>query len=462
MSAKALLRAIYANEDDLPEQVRAFIDRGTDLDALTGYGESPLRVASNHGRFDVVRLLIDGGADWYQLGWTHTIEQVVFGTLASIRASVLEHDDLERTDYWNRTPLLVAILTGDTAKAALLLDLCANAMAVGRCGKTAPMYAIDRGHVAMLQWLADQGFDMEARDDFGCTPLMEAAEAGKADCVRFLARLGVNLYKTNHTDMRALQMATDIHVVRTLVEFGDDLSDMSEEAHASLVGVACDGEPAIDKAAYRQHWARTFGATNPERTDHAHWIDMIRCGASAWRARDRIGGDHAMVPGWCFNRFGRSTTVLADGRIIDIGGEHEDWYDPDFCIYNDVTVFDGQGGIAIYSYPPTDFPPTDFHSATLVDDSIYIIGGLGYSEARRPGTTPVFRLDLPTLRITAVTTTGQCPGWIYKHKARLMTDAILVSGGSVEVAERCADNPANTMSYRLCLRTFIWTRQPPC
>jgi len=25
---------------------------------------------------------------------------------------------------------------------------------------------------------------------------------------------------------------------------------------------------------------------------------------------------------------------LPDGRLVSVGGEHEDYYDPDFCIYN--------------------------------------------------------------------------------------------------------------------------------
>lgn len=40
-------------------------------------------------------------------------------------------------------------------------------------------------------------------------------------------------------------------------------------------------------------------------------------------------------PVWCFNRFGATRTKLPDGRTVCIGGEHEDFYDPDFYIYND-------------------------------------------------------------------------------------------------------------------------------
>ena len=35
-----------------------------------------------------------------------------------------------------------------------------------------------------------------------------------------------------------------------------------------------------------------------------------------------------------FFRLGGTRTELSDGRVIWIGGEHEDGYDPDFCIYN--------------------------------------------------------------------------------------------------------------------------------
>lgn len=75
-------------------------------------------------------------------------------------------------------------------------------------------------------------------------------------------------------------------------------------------------------------------------------------------------------PVWCFHRFGKSITEFPDGRIIEIGGEHEDYYDPDFCIYNDVVVHYGGGRFEIFGYPEEVFPPTDSHSATLVGDVI--------------------------------------------------------------------------------------------
>ena len=105
--------------------------------------------------------------------------------------------------------------------------------------------------------------------------------------------------------------------------------------------------------------------------------------------RDSIPG-----PFWSWDRFGRTSTELPDGRIIHIAGEHEDYYDPDFCIYNDVTVEHPGGRLEFYLYPKEIFPPTDFHTATLLGDDILLIGSLGYTDMRRIGETQVLRLNV--------------------------------------------------------------------
>src|SRR6185312_15079372 len=101
--------------------------------------------------------------------------------------------------------------------------------------------------------------------------------------------------------------------------------------------------------------------------------------------------------------------------VVQVAGEHEDFYDEDFCIYNDVFVHSRDGGIRIFGYPESVFPPTDFHTATLIGEYIYLIGSLGYSGHRRYGTTPVYRLHTGTFKIEPLETTGAAPGWLYEH-----------------------------------------------
>lgn len=173
---------------------------------------------------------------------------------------------------------------------------------------------------------------------------------------------------------------------------------------------------------------------------------MIRSGISAYAARLLNGGSPDDCPVWCAQRFGQSLTRLPDGRIIQIGGEHEDFYASDFCIYNDAFVHHPDGRIDIFCYPESVFPPTDFHTATLIGDSIYIIGGLGYRGSRRFGETLVYRLDTNTLAIHPVATGGDPPGWISGHRALLIgPNEIRISGGKLSSqgskGETYEDNP---------------------
>ncbi|KZP21610.1 hypothetical protein FIBSPDRAFT_1044132 [Athelia psychrophila] len=175
--------------------------------------------------------------------------------------------------------------------------------------------------------------------------------------------------------------------------------------------------------------AKTRGTANPSVMDKPFWTYMIESGDVAWTARRAFGTcDETKVydnaaPVWCFDRFEQTYTALPDGRIVHIGGEHEDSYDPDFAIYNDVVVQShrapspggGAGGAprptyTIYGYPVEVFPPTDFHSATYYSDGdgecIFVIGGLGYAGQASRSTTEVYRLHLRDFSMEKMETSG--------------------------------------------------------
>ena len=145
------------------------------------------------------------------------------------------------------------------------------------------------------------------------------------------------------------------------------------------------------------------------------------------------------VPFWTFNRMGKSITKLPDGREIHIGGEYEDYYDPDFCIYNDVICLNTDDSIQHFVYPADVFPPTDFHTATLVGHFIYVIGSVGYKT--NYGTTQICRLDTRTFQMERLTATGNenGPGWIGHHTATFVQpEHIVIDGGKVnEIVKYC-------------------------
>jgi len=188
----------------------------------------------------------------------------------------------------------------------------------------------------------------------------------------------------------------------------------------------------------------------------------LKSGYGPYRARElfNLSMNREDGPIWTFERYGATRTELGDGRAICVGGEHEDYYDPDFHIYNDVVVLGPLNEIEIYGYPKEVFPPTDFHTATLVGNEIIVIGCLGNAKERRPGFTPVYSVDTKTCRISELTTSGTAPGWIFRHAADLLTETeISVRGGQlVELKDRKQEFKRNNEVFSLDLKTGTWTQ----
>lgn len=224
--------------------------------------------------------------------------------------------------------------------------------------------------------------------------------------------------------------------------------------------------PTFPPALFAEWRAPRRGTANPERLDNPVWEWLVRTGISAFEAAQQFGAPSAMTfgPGWCFDRFGRSRTQLPDGRELCVAGEHEDYYDPDFFIYNDVVVRHPDGRVEILGYPTEVFPPTDFHSATPVGHRVWIIGSLGYAGQRRVGFTPVYALDLATMAIHPVTTSGSPPGWIHRHEAAWDADAsaIRIRGGLLDTGEDGAGFLENLDEWLLHLPEARWERVTGC
>ena len=260
----------------------------------------------------------------------------------------------------------------------------------------------------------------------------------------------------------AFERARSKEAITVLYRHGARVDKLKTSAPARLLLVGLSGDDLgtseskldplsrITNAQFKEGRARRFGTTNPERMDIPFWRAMVEAHCWAYDAREKFvtepkDGDETKTPQnyfgnpiWCFDRFGHSLTELPDGTFVQIGGEHEDYYDPDFMIYNDVVVHHPNSTAKspkfdIYGYPENVFRPTDFHTATYVPEhqAIYIIGNNGYIKEEEKamierGETPVYRLDVGTWSVRAVTTQGEGPGFCYRHCAELIGNEIVI------------------------------------
>ena len=450
--------------------LRFLIGKGVALRGMSEWGESAVRVFSRRGRFDAVQLLLEAGANPDDVKLTPLIKAVAFGTLADVATEIDKGANLEEREHWGRTAWLVAIQTGDIAKAKLLLERGADRDARGRCERPPLFYAIEDKRIPMLNWLLELGINVEQADEFGTTPLRIAVECCNEEAVEILLRAGANVHSESRTGT-ALEYARTRNIAVKLLEAGADPKNLRYAGRRAILGYP----PQPDRdllvsvsrdADFASHRSRRPGVSNPEELTNPFWVGMIRSGVNAYCAGQTFeAGDHSAggpAPVWCAERFGQSLTFLPDGRVVQVAGEHEDYYDPDFCIYNDVFVHSAAGGITIYGYPESVFPPTDFHTATLVGPFIYLIGSLGYPEGRRDGVTPVYRLDTTTFEIVPLETTGEVPGWIHGHRAvQSGPSEIRISGGKVWfLKDGAAAVAPNATVFILDVGTRVWRAEP--
>jgi ankyrin repeat protein len=466
----ALLHAVHSREilkdDRLIDLLNLLIANGVELNDVSSYSESGLRVLSRISRFDGVKLLLDAGADAPQLQWTTLHHAIALGSLEEVQKEIEQGAALEDKDWWERTAWLLAIQTGEIAKAKFLYERGANTGARGKCGKPALFYAIETHHTPMLRWLLEIGASVVEMDDFGGTALWEAVESNNLEAVNDLLEAGADINHEKDLGQTALSNAKTREIAQRLLEAGADPQHLSFEGRRALLGL--EPEPNsnlfdVPSDDFRASRTRCFGESNPEKFQGAFFENMVLSGIDGYQVsqlfRDIVEPTDAPV--WCARRFGQSITFLPDGRIIQIGGEHEDYYDPDFCIYNDVFVHKPDGKIDFFGYPETVFPPTDFHTATLLGGRfIWVIGSLGYAGKRRHGKTQVYRLDTNTMEMELIETTGDDPGWIHRHNSIAISDqAIRLSGGTiVTISGEKEVNTDNVSSFTLDTEKRVWMK----
>jgi ankyrin repeat protein len=451
-------------DDEMPALLRLLAAHGVRLDGHSSHGESALSVLSRQYRFDAIRVLLEIGAPEGLLAWTPLCREVAFGTLEDVRARAAHFpNELEEIDRWSRTPYVLALALGRLDVAELLLEAGAEREATDHVGRPPIFHAVMSGRTDVVRWLLERGAKVDATDKGGSTSLLDAVEADDHAMVDLLLSVGAD---PNHEQVGfpALGCVESRAMAIRLLDAGADPSALRHEQQRlfleATAGTPSDPFEGLALADFERDRTRRFGQRNAQPMQVPFWLAMVRSGLTGYQAATRFGVDSfdRARPVWCANRMGQSLTLLPDGRVVQVAGEHEDGYDPDFCIYNDVLVHHPDGGLQIFGYPKALFPPTDFHTATLVGDRIVVIGSLGYQGDRGYGTTPVFALSIHDWSIERISIGGDAPGWIHGHRAKLGGNGeIVVTGG--EVLSQVGDDEIstiNTRSFILDLAASRW------
>ena len=158
-------------------------------------GYTPLLKASQMGHKDVVKLLLDKGADPNKAGRLlgTPLHVGAKGGYRDVVQLLLDRGaDLESKDKWEQTPLHKAVIEGHKHVVQLFLDRGADPNMADENGSTPLHNAEGESCRDVVQLLLDNGADPNRIDKDGNTPLQLAAERGLKDVVQLLLERGAD------------------------------------------------------------------------------------------------------------------------------------------------------------------------------------------------------------------------------------------------------------------------------
>ncbi|KAJ3300680.1 hypothetical protein HK104_007581 [Borealophlyctis nickersoniae] len=201
--------------------------RGMPVDHHNNYA---LRTAVTCGHVELVRLLMDHGANLDVLGTEALRTSAMYGRLEMVRLLLEKGVDARN----NGRALSDAARNGHAEVVQMLLE---NGADVHADQEGPLMYATGKGYHKVVRIVLEHGADVHYRRD---EPLISAAYSGYAEVIQLLLAYGADIHARGDGALRTAAVHLHLEAVRVLLERGGDI-------HA-------DDDRAIRAAAEFKQW----------------------------------------------------------------------------------------------------------------------------------------------------------------------------------------------------------------
>ncbi len=300
------------------------------ISGYTGKKVSGLRVASDCGHIDALKLLIKAGADLNQAtdaGATPLSAASQEGLVEVVESLVKAGADLNQGTDDGAAPLFMASQNGHHKVVAILIQAGADLNQARNDGATPLYMASQNGHNKVVTILLKAGADLNQGTDDGASPLFIASQNGHVEVVEILAKAGADLNQTWNCATPLFQASHFGHVdvVEFLVKAGANLNQGPDDGATPLFEASQNGHVEIVEILIKagadplKQWHRNdlfyqssleaarlrkfFCLTNPEtRKRYALIIKTLKPAVKSWKEQKKI---QAQIDGntGCFDGF---------------------------------------------------------------------------------------------------------------------------------------------------------------
>lgn len=283
----SLMDVAYKGKTD---SVLYWLQSGAEVDARNaGSQETALMYAAQQGHLDIVKILLENGADPNLEPRNN--EEALIRAVATGQQKVAEElirygAKLQQTGNLDKTPLHYAAGYGFYYIVDMLIYYGAEIDNTARNNVTPLLLCISAGYPSVAELLIRNGADLNIANNQGMSPLMLAAHYNMVKLVKLLLKKGARINAESEENNTALSMAIrsgNPEIADTLIRAGANVNhrlneNMSILTYSKIIGV--DTLTDILKA---------NGASQNAKPYFDHW--MFRYGINA-NTDDAIFGTH--------------------------------------------------------------------------------------------------------------------------------------------------------------------------
>ncbi len=200
MGISVLLTAVTQNRAEL---VRVLVEHGANVSCCDTKGTTPLMQVIANGNKPIPKRMDDGTV--VHITPKGSYNESLFDFLVSSGA------DFDATDALDETVLVKAASCGNKEAVKAIIELKPDLNAPDRLGRTALVHAVTKQHISIAEALAVAGADLNFADESGQTPLIHAVQTRNLQLVTLLLDKGVNLQRLDHSGTDAKSLAEALH-----------------------------------------------------------------------------------------------------------------------------------------------------------------------------------------------------------------------------------------------------------